>query len=225
MLSNYTAIVLARNGSKRLAKKNKLCINNIPLYLHAVNQGMRTCGNVILNTDIPSAELDLPKNVYLYERPTILGGDTITSSEVIMDMLNTLNLSEQTLVLLQPTSPLRQDSDIYAAIDLYQKNIYELVVSVSTVDNSCLKYGILEQGRFIPLACPEYCFANTQQLPEVYKPNGAVYIFNSKSFLINNGFPSSDIGTITMPDSHSIDIDCYDDFILASQSFINSNND
>ena len=218
-ITNYTAIVLARKGSKRLPNKNLLPINNTPLYLHAVKQGIRTCGKVILNTDIPSDQLVLPENTSLYERSLLLSGDTVSSSSVILDMIKTLNLSDHILVLLQPTSPLRLDSDIFAAIDLYQNSFYELVMSTSNVDNSCLKYGMLDKGLFNPLSLPEYCFSNKQDLPKVYAPNGAVYVFEASSFLKHKGFPASNIGSINMPSSRSIDIDCYDDFVLASQAF------
>jgi len=33
--------------------------------------------------------------------------------------------------------------------------------------------------RFVPLVKPEYCFANRQSLPDVVRPNGALYIFDA----------------------------------------------
>ena len=64
---------------------------------------------------------------------------------------------------------------------------------------------------------------NRQDLPKVYSPNGAIYIFSIKDYLINNTYPSSNIGAYMMPESRSIDIDSQRDFDMVSQLILDDN--
>ena len=60
-------------------------------------------------------------------------------------------------------------------------------------------------------------FMNRQDLPKVYSPNGAIYIFSVKDYLMNNYYPTSKIGVYEMPKSRSIDIDNEEDFEFVTQ--------
>jgi CMP-N,N'-diacetyllegionaminic acid synthase len=73
--------------------------------------------------------------------------------------------------------------------------------------------------RFVPVSRPEYCFTNRQSLPEVYRPNGAVYVFSADWFLINGGLATHSIGALVMPPEQSQDIDTEADFRLAEALF------
>ena len=53
--------------------------------------------------------------------------------------------------------------------------------------------------------------ANRQSFLDLYLPNGAIYIFKAKSFLINNDFSISGAVPYIMDSKSSIDIDKYED--------------
>jgi N-acylneuraminate cytidylyltransferase len=86
-------------------------------------------------------------------------------------------------------------------------------MSVTEADRGVLKWGQLQaNGRFVPLASPQHCFANRQSLPPVYKPNGAVYAMLAEWFAANQSFVTDKLGTVVMPPERSHDIDSLADF-------------
>jgi len=82
-----------------------------------------------------------------------------------------------------------------------------------------LKSGFVQGNRFIPVAEPEFTFMNRQDLPKLFRPNGAVYVFNGGWFEKNNGFNSNNVGVVEMPNENSLDIDNQDDFDRVAQIY------
>ena len=91
----------------------------------------------------------------------------------------------------------------------------DLVMSVTEADAGVLKYGTLDGGRFVPMRDAAHCFSNRQSLPQVWRPNGAVYVFARDWFLENGGFETDRIGAWPMPAARSADIDSAEDFARA----------
>ena len=111
---------------------------------------------------------------------------------------------------------LRSDDDVVKAVEFYNANSFELVKSVSEVDAGFLKYGSLnDKGEFIPVAKPEYCFTNRQDLPNMVRPNGAIYVFNSDTIVKNCGMASQSIGAVLT--DIPIDIDVHEDLMRAEK--------
>lgn len=216
--AKLVAIVPVREGSKGLPGKNQRCIDGVPLYLRAVLQGQRTVGRVLLSTDIEAITREgLPTGCTLCPRPAALATDSTPMAPVIQDLIERYNLYEHTLVLLQATSPLRQDCDVNSALALHRQGRHDLVMSVVESDPSVLKYGTLHNNDFMAMRDASHCFENRQSLPEVHKPNGSVYVFSAASFMAANGFPTTRIGATEMPISRSFDIDTLNDFLYVEQ--------
>ena len=217
----YIAIVPVRDGSKGLPGKNIRSLAGVPLYVHAVTQGLRTVGRVLLSTDIPVIrQSDLPANVTLCVRPSELATDDTPMERVVAHLIEEHDLAGQTLVLLQATSPLRTDEDVLTAIALHAEGRHDIVMSVVARDNGILKYGTLIGSDFSAMRDATYCFSNRQSLPKVYGPNGAVYVFDADRFAAAEGFPSRCIGATEMPANRSIDIDTINDFDSVEAKFI-----
>lgn len=218
---DYTAFVPIRAGSKGLVNKNIKLFAGIPLYEHAVLQGLRCCGSCVISTDIETV-LDTPvtDNRRAHRRPVAFASDTSSMNAVLKDGIESLALSGRSIVLLQATSPLRHDASIVRAIALHQSGNFDLIMSVTPGDRSILKMGIVEDERFIPVSKSKYCFSNRQSLPNVYRPNGAVYVFSADWFLANGGLATDNIGTIMMSSDESHDIDTAEDFTDAENIFL-----
>ena len=97
-------------------------------------------------------------------------------------------------------------------------------MSVTTSDRGVLKWGTLVNDKFKPISEAKYCFSNRQLLPEVFKPNGAVYIFDAQWFVKNGGFVTDKIGALKMSFEDSHDIDTLDDFTLCEQIILSRQN-
>jgi CMP-N,N'-diacetyllegionaminic acid synthase len=211
--SEAVGFVPVRGGSKGLPGKNIRMLGGKPLYLHAVEQALRTTGRCIVSTDIPDIlAADPPLGCSVIERPPELAGDSVAMDAVIAHMLDTVGSEFDQIVLLQATSPMRNDDDIRSGLALYRCGDFDLVLSVTQTEASVLKFGTLEDGRFMPVSKPAYCFTNRQDLPNVFKPNGAVYVFTAEAFRRNGGLATSRIGAFEMPGERSADIDTLEDF-------------
>ena len=216
------AIVPLRNDSKGLPGKNIREFCGKPLFYRAVEQGLKVADECIVTTDIEEilmGRLPVPNEVKLKKRPKNLATDTASMESVIQDVLVNLDLKDSTIILLQATSPLRTETDIQSALNLFLHKKFDIVFTICRSNSSILKNGFLEGNEFSAISKFEHLFQNRQQLPETYKPNGAVYVFEGEQFLDNKGFKFKSPGGVIMPEERSFDIDTITDFKKAERIF------
>ena len=203
------AVIPARAGSKGLPGKNIAMLAGKPLYRHSIDAAL-TAGitDVNVTTDIEDIlESPMPDGVTVHRRPERLARDDTPMDAVLLDLLPKAGLTHGTLVLLQPTSPLRKPDTIRRGLDLFSSTNASMVMSVSAAERSVLKWGLLDGQRFVPLVKPEYCFANRQSLPEVVRPNGALYIFDAARFLADGDYATEAIHVLPIAGDEAQDID------------------
>lgn len=216
-MSDTLALIPLRAGSKGLPGKNTRALAGIPLWRHAVAQA-RAAGisRVVVSTDIASL-LAAPyePGLEILARPSELAADDTPMDAVLNYVLSAQLRGAARVVLLQATSPLRQPADITAARELHARGTFDLVLSATCADRGVLKWGRAEGAEFLPLSDPAYCFANRAALPPVYRPNGAVYVFDADWFRGAGTLAGGRIGIVEMPPDRSADIDTISDFAAA----------
>lgn len=215
-------LIPARAGSQGLPGKNTLLFNGVSLYRHSVDQAIAAgLDKVIISTDIEEIlSANLPHKCETIKRPAALASNTAKMTDVILHFINQRQeFEDASIVLLQPTSPLRKPAHIRQAADLFARSNASMVMSVCQTDSSILKYGVLADNRFTPVSNPDYCFSNRQSLPPVFRPNGAIYVFNSRDFLKSDDFPTWDIRAFEMSEEDSIDIDIKSDLVEYQRVF------
>lgn len=207
-------IVPARGGSKGLPGKNIRPLAGKPLFRHAVDQGLSAgLDRIVITTDIPEIfDLDLGPAVVVHHRPADLCGDDVPMSAVLVEVLQWLAVDEARAVLLQATSPLRTPEAIRACVGVYESNDVDLAMTVTEADRGVLKYGTVHDGRFHALRDASHPFMNRQSLPAVYRPNGAVYVFDAGWVCRNGDLRTDSIAVYEMSAQDSIDIDTLEDF-------------
>jgi len=220
------ALIPARSGSKRLKNKNLLDLAGKPLIAWTIEAALNTIevDDVIVSTD--SHEI---KNVALkfgakvpFLRPDSLANDNASTDDVLMHAIAELQLSpSDILVLLQPTSPLRNSYDIkHALLELNDINC-DGVVSLCECEHSPLWSNTLPKsktmGAFIRA---EIASKRSQDLPLYYRLNGAIYAYKV-SFLNEHKsrFYSDKVKATVMPVNRSVDIDNLLDFKFAGFLF------
>jgi CMP-N-acetylneuraminic acid synthetase len=215
------AIVPARDGSKGFPGKNFKKFDKKPLFMHAIDQALRTCDCCIFSSDNDGAlaKAGSMQNVYLHERSAKLAGDDSPIDETLLDIIERFNLDKKSLVILQPTSPLRLDSSINTAIEKFNKQKFDLVMGVTETNSGILKYGFVSDDKFKPISNPKYCFSNRQTLPTIFRPNGSFFVFASSWLILNGSLATDNIGCIQMSENESLDIDTQEDFMEAEQIF------
>ena len=218
-MHNCVGIVPCRAGSKGLPNKNFLTLGSEKLYQITLDQALRCVNEVIISSDKNLEEELKFYKVKQHQRSPELSTDQSTMAELILELIRHYELQNSTIVLLQPTSPLRRDEDISKCIETYKKNNFDLLFTVSPQDRAVLKSGFVHGKKFIPLGEPEFTFTNRQDLPKLFKPNGAVYVFNGGWFEKNGGFSSTNTGVVEMPSENSLDIDSQEDFDRIAQIY------
>ena len=216
------AIIPARGGSKRLPGKNMLELGGTPLIGHTIEAAKNSVcvTDIYVSTDCRiiqeyalSQQVRAPKL-----RPAELGGDDISSSEVLIELLSDFEMLPQTIIVLQPTSPLRSSEDIETAFSLYKSKKAKNVVSVCEVSHpiqwSGKIAGDLSLHGFLDKNAVTY---RSQDLEKYFQLNGAIYIADTQGFLSNKQLFFNDESSFAyiMPKRRSVDIDDYIDFQFA----------
>jgi CMP-N-acetylneuraminic acid synthetase len=216
----FLAIIPARGGSKRLPRKNILELNGKPLIAYSIEAGLKSkyIDDIVVSSDNDKI-LDIAKNldVKTIKRPQNLANDTATTTDVLVHTINNIDKIYDYIVLLQPTSPLRNEKHIDEAIELLEVKHANAVVSVCEMEHSPLWSNTLPKDlsmdNFIK---EEVKNKRSQDLEKYYRLNGAIYICKTEKFLDENTlFLKENIYAYKMDRKRSIDIDEEIDFKIA----------
>lgn len=127
----------AREGSKRVPRKNMRLMNGKPMISYAMKAAIdsKVTNQLYVNTDaeeiISYVEDNFHDSFKIYRRDKQLASDTASSDEFNLDIIN--NLSPVTLVMINPVCPLIADVDIRDAINYYKNSDCDtLITSEST---------------------------------------------------------------------------------------------
>lgn len=188
MLKNkkIIAIIPARGGSKGLPGKNIKKLLGKPLIAWTIKPAKESkyIDKLIVSTD--DKEIAKISEKYGVEvpflRPKELAQDKSSIYDVIfhtLDWFKTKGEHYDIIVLLEPTSPIREDEDIDNAIKLFLKN-YDKADSLVSIGEVHLEspYIIkkIENGYMKPLIRTKNFFYHSQQLSKTYFPYGVIYL-------------------------------------------------
>lgn len=181
---NVLGIIPARGGSKGVPRKNLRLVAGQPLISYAIQaaQASKKLANFITTTD--SHEIAHVASEYgspVLLRPPELAADKTPMTPVVIHALEYAekrnSCQYDAIVLLQPTSPIREGKDIDAVIDLlFSEANVEGVISVCPMDDMhpARMYSLDADCRMRPL-WTEWETAQRQALPEIYYRNGSIY--------------------------------------------------
>jgi len=215
----FLAIIPARGGSKRLPRKNILDLNGKPLIAWTIEAGFKSkyIDKVVVTSDDEEI-LDISKDygAEIIRRPDELASDTATTFDAIKHAIDNLEKYDY-IVLLQPTSPLRNEKHIDEAIELLESRNADAIVSVCEMDHSPLWSNTLpEDGSMNSFLRDDVLNKRSQDLEKNYRLNGAIYICETNKLLENKGFfLKNNIFAYKMDGKSSIDIDEEIDFKIA----------
>ena len=216
------ALIPARGGSKGLPRKNVLDLCGKPLIAWSIEQAMACpeVDNVVVSTDDKEiAGLSKAFGAEVpFMRPPELAGDTASSMSVILhavDHLETAGASFDILVLLEPTSPLREVTDISGALArLVSDSRFESVVGVSQVESvhPAFLYR-LQDGMLSPYLGEQKPAVRRQDIERLYFLEGSVYVSYVDSLRSRLSFYHEATAPWIVPRYKSIEIDEISDLI------------
>jgi CMP-N-acetylneuraminic acid synthetase len=127
--------VPAREGSKRIPRKNIRSMAGRPMISYAIKAALKSkiTDYVYVNTDaeeiIDYVEKKY-KQVNIYKRKKQLAEDNTSSEQFTIDIINFLQ--PDTLVMINPVCPLIESSDITDAMAAYQNSECDTLITCST---------------------------------------------------------------------------------------------
>jgi CMP-N,N'-diacetyllegionaminic acid synthase len=225
--SKTIATICARGGSKGLPRKNVRPFAGKPLIAHTIEQAL-ACplieGVYVSTDDEEIAEVALEFGAQVpYRRPAELATDQsakIPAIEHLVAYLEKQGEQIATVVDLQPTSPLRNQDDLAAAIRLGADA--ELVVSVTEPSHNPY-YSLVEvQGDGTLRVSKSADIVRRQDMPVVYGLNGSIYVWRRAALAkaVRDGFWSVAIKPSVMARVRSVDIDDALDFEWAEWLYL-----
>lgn len=210
------AIIPARSGSKGYKDKNIAVINGRPMLDYTIKAAIKSnCFDaVMVSTDsekYAKVAIECGAEVPFLRSPEN-STDQAGSWDVVREVLQRYEDEGKQfdyVVLLQPTSPLRDDVDIRNAFVVLQQEEVRNVVSVAPVAHPVQWCFRLEKECSLEeYANSPYCQMRRQDLDVYYQENGAIYIVDAERIRDNQyNFYKDHCYAYIMSREHSLDID------------------
>lgn len=214
------AIIPARSGSKGLPNKNILMLLDKPLIAYTIEAAIKSneFERVIVSTDsLEYKEISEKYGAEVILRDDYLSNDKATSFMVIEDVLKKIKIEDlDYFMLLQPTSPFRDEKHIMDSIKEFEKEYINLDFLVSMTESSKSADLIKRVGNDKTLKNYDLDYSNyRRQDGKEYYPNGAIFIGKVDKYLEKKHFFGEKTLAYFMNKEDSIDIDDRLDFEIA----------
>ena len=211
-------LIPARGGSKGIPRKNVLGMAGKPLIAWTIDAALesRSIDSVVVSTDdLEIAEIAKRLGAEVpFLRPTELASDVSPTIDTVFHALSMLKQFDS-VMLLQPTSPLRRHLDIDACVEYARKSESMSVVSVCDAEpNPFWCYTISMDNGLIPLF-KSSDVNRRQDLPAAYSLNGSLYYAKVEWLKTSRKFIGPETRAFRMPREFSVDVDTMLDWRLA----------
>ena len=218
MKEKYIFLIPARGNSIGVPNKNLYNINGQTLVERAVKVSLKTrLGEVIVSSD---SQRILNHSLEVGAHRIIKSPDNISDAksktiETVLHTLENLDYEPKYIFIIQPTSPLRIASDIFDCLELMKNH-----VEASSLASICRHLEPHPIKMFEKNDCYLKHLINSssseeprQDLKEVYKLNGAIYMLTQEAVKDKKILSDKTI-YYEMPENRSVNIDTKWDIIL-----------
>ena len=215
-------LIPARGGSKGIPRKNIRNFCGKPLIYWTIKTAIEAnCfDRLIVSTDdqeiakiakISGAEVP-------FMRPKHLSNDEASGFSVLNHLLENIPEAE-TILTLQPTSPLRRVEDIKGILNFFKSSNTESVVSLTTANkHPSWMFNITSTNKMFPITNEEIPSCR-QKLNNVYVLNGSLYLGTRNFYIKEKKMLTQNTLGYIMPKEISIDIDDEIDWEIAENIF------
>lgn len=219
-------IIPARGGSKGIPRKNLVDVCGQPLIVYSIQTGIellskRTLTRCIVSTDDEEIALisrqagaDVP-----FIRPSEAATDTAKALAYVLHALDSLEENDETydaVMLLQPTSPIRDTEKISEAVNHFSVSSSDSLISCYQEDyiNELVMYSDQGDGTLKPRNSEHNKGVRRQEHGSVMIRNGALYITRIPYLRSTRQLVCDRPMFLEMRKIDSIDVDTQDDLEL-----------
>ncbi len=213
-MTNVLGIITARGSSKRIPRKNLRSLLGRPLVEYTIKAALESkfLTKVILSTDDDEimkvgrqCGVEVP-----FKRPSQLAEDDTPTVDVAIhavEFMEKHGFLPDIIVILEPTSPLRQAQDIDNAIRKHIESDADSVVSVTLTDHwHPIRAKKIEHDILQDYSLEEKEGVRRQDLPPVYFRNGAFYSVKRDVLINKHRLYGKVTRPYIMPRERSVDI-------------------
>jgi len=228
MKEKILAIIPARSGSKRVPNKNIKDFLGKPLIAYTIEQALASdlIDRVVVDTDSPEiAEIAKKYGAEVpFLRPKELAQDNSLVIDSLMYTINKLKEDEgyeaDYLMILQSTSPLREQQDIIDCVNLMKEGGATTVLTVSPTHP---KFYHLDENNYTVLVNgSEDAPNNTQTWPKGYLLNGCiVFLTEMKALFEEKKVITKKTRAVISPKWRSVDVDTPEEWVMAEVLYKN----
>lgn len=215
---NTFALIPARGGSKGITRKNIKLFAGKPLIVWTIEAALRSSmlDAVVVSTDDPEiADVARQAGAQIpFMRPSELALDQTPGLAPVLHALEQLPQYDSVL-LLQPTSPLRSTEDINACLSLATQQHAQSVVSVTEADTHPYWTYRLTKDQTISRFIDAEPIARRQDLPQAFALNGALYFAKANWLRSSGNLVGTETLAYVMSKERSVDLDTPLDWKLA----------
>lgn len=215
-------IIPARGGSKGIPGKNIIDIKGKPLIAYSIETGLCAVSDgfidkLIVSTDDEEiAEVSKKYGAEIpFMRPKALSGDKAMSVDVMIhayEFFKSKGTQYDTLVLLQPTAPLRVTEDIKESLRIYKQENSMSLISCYLEEYICDNVTYKKNGNHaIAMSQNHNKGVRRQEEEKLYVRNGAIYITDSERMVKEHTVFGNEPCMYVMPKERSVNIDTMDD--------------
>jgi len=226
MSETVLAIVPARGGSKGVPRKNIRLLHGRSLlaYVADVARASGVVDRIVLSTDDIEVQqeglrcgLEAP-----FLRPAALAADESPMLPVVEHVIATVAAEGRPpdfVVLLQPTSPLRQPAHIRRAVEQLRATGADSVVSVVELPRHHSPDYVMriDDGRLVNFLEEGGRITRRQDTRPAYVRDGTVYAFRTSTVLAKRSLYGDDCRPLVVPSSESLSIDTAEDWAEAER--------
>ena len=211
-------IIPARGGSIGIPDKNLYELRNQSLVYRAVRASLASeLGEVIVSSDSKRIlmEGEIAGASRLIKRPDELANSKSKTIETIVHVLSIIEYDPDFIFIVQPTTPLRQVSDLIDSYKIMRMKPDAISLASITKQEEPHPYKMFTktQEYLKPLIRIDNVENPRQELDNIYRLNGGVYILKTEA--IEQKRVISDYTTYyEMPPQRSINIDTPWDLVL-----------
>lgn len=219
-------IIPARCGSKGIKDKNIIDVCGKPLISYSIEQALNLKNKDLVDTVLVSTDCDKIADIAKeygaevpFLRPQEISSDKAKSIEFYLHAIEFYEKSGiffDAVLLLQPTSPLRDELILENSINLFKKNDNKSLISVYKEEyiNDLVMYRDINDKEIEPLNNLHNKGVRRQDHGSIYVRNGSIYI-SDINFIKENGLIISDKPLfIEMSKGQSVNVDTMEDLKL-----------
>jgi CMP-N,N'-diacetyllegionaminic acid synthase len=214
MPESMLCAIPARGGSKRLPRKNLCPLAGKPLIAHTIESA--TQSGLFDEVYVCTEDREIMQVAQSYGAkvpflmPEELCGDLVASHIPCQHLVTHLAAHAHTidtLICLQPTSPLRCAEDIIGAVEKFHLSNFESLVSVTPVDPHDFHWAVVPNGgEYWQMYFGQQFMKERPLLPPVFRPNGAIKIARLSALARTGHFFGDRMGVIETPPERSVHV-------------------